>query len=71
MKTFVDNTCRQVVERHLLSGLATAFDPIRVGKLSDDEVIGIAAETISVRDRRAELEVLSKALQESLIELQD
>jgi hypothetical protein len=71
MKTFVDNICRQVIERHLLNNLAMAFDPIQVTTFSDDEVLEIAAETVLVRDRRIELEVLRKALKESLIELQD
>jgi hypothetical protein len=71
MKTFVDNISRQVIERHLLNNLAVVFDPIRICGFSDDEVLKIAAETVSVRDRRTELELLRKALQESLIELQD
>lgn len=71
MKTFVDNICRQVIERHLMNGLTNVFDPLSVGQLSEDELMAIAAETQEVRDRRNELGALRQALEESLFELQD
>jgi hypothetical protein len=71
MKTFVDNVCRQVIERHLISGLVTAFDPVFVGKLSDDELFQIAAESQNVRARRNELLAMKKAFEESIQELRD
>jgi len=71
MKTFVDNVCRQVIERHLLRGLIKVFDPVFVGQLSDDELLSIAAETSQVRDRRNELQALRESLEESLCELRD
>jgi hypothetical protein len=71
MKTFVDNVCRQVIERHLISGLVGAFDPVLVGKLSDDELFQIAAESQTVRARRNELLAMRKALEESIQELRD
>lgn len=71
MKTFVDNVCRQVIERHLISGLVKAFDPVCVGQLSDEELLQIAAETHIVRARRNDLQAMKKALMESIQELRD
>lgn len=71
MKTFIDNVCRQVIERHLLNGLVKVFDPVCVSQLSEDELLEVAAETAEVRDCRNELEALRQALKESLLELQD
>jgi hypothetical protein len=71
MKTFIDNICRQVIERHLLHGLIKVFDPVYIGQLSDDELLSIAEETSQVRDRRNELQTLRSMLEESLSELRD
>jgi hypothetical protein len=71
MKTFVDNVCRQVIERHLLSDLVTAFDPVCVGMLTDDELLQIAAESQYTRTRRHDLQAMKKAFKESLQELRD
>lgn len=71
MKTFVDNVCRQVIERHLLTGLPNVFDPVFVSKLSDDEIHSIASETKQVSERRAKLQELKAALEESLFQLQE
>jgi hypothetical protein len=71
MKTFVDNMCRQVIERHVVSGLVTAFDPVCVGKLSDDEIFQIAAESPILRTRRNDLQAMKKAFEESIQELRD
>ncbi|KAF3050093.1 hypothetical protein E8E11_000215 [Didymella keratinophila] len=70
-KTFVDNVCRQVVERHLISGLAAAFDPVCVGRLSDDELLNIASESDCVRARRKDLQAMKRAFEESVCELRD
>lgn len=70
-KTFVDNVCRQVVERHLISGLVAAFDPVCVGKLTEDEVLEIASESESIRIRRNNLQAMQRAFEESLQELRD
>jgi hypothetical protein len=43
MKTFVDNVCRQVVERHLLIGLTKVFDPMRVSQFPEEELLKIAS----------------------------
>lgn len=71
MKTFVDNVCRQVIERHLLYGLAKVFDPISVSQLSEEDVTKIASETMQVRNHRTELQALQETLEESLRELQE
>ena len=69
MKTFVDNVCRQVVERHVLDGLMRAFDPISISKLSDDELLRIGSESSQTRIRRTELSALREALEKSLLQL--
>jgi hypothetical protein len=37
LKTFVDNVCRQVIERHILLALPEAFDPTMVIGFDDQE----------------------------------
>jgi hypothetical protein len=54
-----------------MRGLVAAFDPVTVGKLSDDELIQIAAESEYVSARRNELAVMKRAFEESLQELRD
>jgi hypothetical protein len=71
MKTFVDNVCRQVIERHLISDLMAAFDPVHVGMLTDVELLQIAAESQYARARRNDLQAMKKAFEESLQELRD
>ncbi|KAJ5768945.1 Dynamin [Penicillium odoratum] len=43
-KTFVDNVCRQVIERHILAKLNNAFNPMTVSCYSDEELVSLAAE---------------------------
>ncbi|EGC41831.1 dynamin family protein [Histoplasma capsulatum var. duboisii H88] len=69
MKTFVDNVCRQVVERHIVRNLRHLFTPTDVLAFSDEEVELIASEPNSRQDRRKELKILEKHLEESLFEL--
>jgi hypothetical protein len=71
MKTFVDNICRQVIERHLITDLVTVFDPVCVGMLTDDELFQIAAESQYARTRRNDLQTIKKAFEESIQELRD
>jgi len=68
-KTFVDNICRQVVERHLLQPLPDLFNPETVAFLSDDELERIAAESPTLRARRQELHDLRVNLEASLKDL--
>ena len=70
MKTFVDNVCRQVVERHMLSGLVAVFDPVCVGRLSNDELLSIASESDHLRARRKDLQAIKKSSEESVRELE-
>ncbi|KAK1772242.1 dynamin [Phialemonium atrogriseum] len=70
MKTFVDNVCRQVIERHVLSRLPTLFCPKTASGFSDEELLRIGSEPENHRARRAELDSLVKALQQSLDDLQ-
>jgi hypothetical protein len=59
------------VERHLISGLVAAFDPVCVGRLSDDELLSIASESDCLCARRKDLQALKKAFKESVRELED
>lgn len=69
MKTFVDNVCRQVVERHILATLGSVFDPTVVSSYADDELTRLAAESPQTSRRRVEVLQLQKSLEESLKEL--
>lgn len=71
MKTFVDNICRQVTERHLLANLPEIFAPTSVIKFSDEDLERIAAEPVKQKDRRAALVALAKGLRESLVDLRN
>ncbi|KAK2820034.1 hypothetical protein FQN49_007786 [Arthroderma sp. PD_2] len=70
MKTFVDNVCRQVIERHLISKLPAIFTPTSVLEMSDREVERIAGEPADKMDRRNELANMIQMLTESLDDLQ-
>ncbi|KAK0871017.1 hypothetical protein LTR87_013066 [Friedmanniomyces endolithicus] len=52
LKTFVDNVCRQVIERHLLSGLSDLLSPREVAGYADDELTRIAGERPDVALKR-------------------
>jgi hypothetical protein len=41
---FVDNVCKQVVERHLIRDLPKVFQPESIVLLSDEDLRRIAAE---------------------------
>ncbi|EEH40547.2 hypothetical protein PAAG_09000 [Paracoccidioides lutzii Pb01] len=69
MKTFVDNVCRQIMERHIVRNLRHLFTPTDVLAFSDEEVELIASEPNSRQDRRKELKILEKHLEESFFEL--
>jgi hypothetical protein len=47
MKTFVDNVCRQVIERHIVGKLDRVFFPTSVLQFSDEDVERIASEPTS------------------------
>lgn len=69
MKTFVDNVCRQVVERHILAPLPKVFDPTLVSDYSDEDLLRLAAESAQTIRRRAEALGVQKALKQCLLEL--
>ncbi|UQC86680.1 vacuolar sorting protein VPS1 [Colletotrichum lupini] len=70
MKTFVDNVCRQVIERHILAPLPEIFYPTTVSQFSDDELLRIGSEPEKEIARRQRLEASVKGLRSSLLELQ-
>jgi hypothetical protein len=70
MKTFVDNICRQVIERHLLSHLSDIFSPTTVMNFTDEELERIASEPAKQKDRRMALITLAQGLRDSLNDLQ-
>jgi hypothetical protein len=70
MKTFVDNICRQVIERHIISALPELFAPTKVMSLSDEDLFRIASEPEKQREHRASLSILVKGLRNSLADLQ-
>jgi len=69
MKTFVDNTCRQVGEGHLFGDLFDVFAPTVINGLSDDDLVRIAAEPEATQSMREEKKSLAEALRTSLQEL--
>jgi hypothetical protein len=71
MKTFVDNVCRQVIERHILASLPAIFAPTTVMNFSDKELIHIASEPEKQRERRAALINLAQGLRDSLVDLRN
>ena len=64
LKTFVDNVCRQVVERHLLRNLPDIYSPQTVAGYPDEELERIAGEKQDVIEKR-------KYIQEQLKDLKD
>lgn len=69
MKTFVDNVCRQVIERHIVSDLPDLFSPMIVMELSDQDLNRIAAEPPQQKGKRAALSELAQSLRDSLTHL--
>jgi hypothetical protein len=66
-KTLVDNVCRQVVERYLISGLPAAFGSVFVGNLSNEELSKTASESACVHNCQNDLQAMSKALEKTSI----
>ena len=55
LKTFVDNVCKQVIERHLLRNLPDIFSPKIVAMYTDEELERIAMESPGVVEKRKQL----------------
>jgi hypothetical protein len=66
MKTFVDNVCRQVIERHMLQNLSDVFSPETVAAYNDKEIRRIGEETPENTVKRRQLRELQGNLVESL-----
>ncbi|ETS76893.1 hypothetical protein PFICI_10767 [Pestalotiopsis fici W106-1] len=69
MKIFVDNVCRQVLERHILRSMSELFTPTTVAQFSDEELLRIGAETEGRRRDREHLTQRASALRKSLQDL--
>lgn len=68
-KTFVDNVCVQVVERHLLKTLPRLFSPEIVAGYPAEELLRIAGEDESTSSKRRELQAMVSMFQDSLVDL--
>ncbi|KAI6787842.1 hypothetical protein KC331_g4473 [Hortaea werneckii] len=68
-KTFVDNVCKQIIERHLLRPLPDLFSPEIVAAYTDKDLGRVAAESEQALARRTYLLSLHRGLMESLAEL--
>ncbi|KAL3475553.1 dynamin GTPase [Aspergillus californicus] len=69
MKTFVDNVCRQVIERHIIAKLPAVFEPVLVSGYEDDDLLRMAAESPRVSVRRVEARHMQEILERSLDDL--
>jgi hypothetical protein len=69
MKTFVDNVCRQVIEKHILAPLASVVDPTVVSGYSDEDLFRLAAELPRTSRRGVEAIKMQKNLKQALQEL--
>ncbi|KAI0098347.1 putative dynamin GTPase [Hypoxylon sp. NC0597] len=65
-KTFVDNVCRQVIERHLLSRLPDIFCPKVVTELSSESLRNLSPGSQETRSKRVELEAMIQRYRDSL-----
>lgn len=70
MKTFVDNVCRQVIERHIMRKLPSILEPSTILRLSDEEIAQIAMEPEARVNRRKELQNKLGSLKVTLANLQ-
>ncbi|PLN82531.1 dynamin GTPase [Aspergillus taichungensis] len=69
MKTFVDNVCRQVIERHIIAKLPSVFEPVLVSGYETDELLRLAAESVQTSIRRDEARHFQEVLERSLDDL--
>ena len=64
-RIFIRNVITQVVERHLILGMLTLFNPLEILKMDDAAVEAVAAENKETRERRAVLKQQKKAIEEA------
>ncbi|GLI82220.1 hypothetical protein PoHVEF18_010645 [Penicillium ochrochloron] len=69
MKTFVDNVCRQVIERHIIANLPSVFEPVLVSGYESDDLLRMAGESAQVSLRRDEARHLQAILERSIDDL--
>ena len=69
LKTFVDNVCRQVIERHLLRSLPTMFCSESVAAYGDEDLKHTAAEAPENIMKKKDLRDLHENLGFSLRDL--
>ncbi|KAK0886917.1 hypothetical protein LTR02_017711 [Friedmanniomyces endolithicus] len=69
LKTFVDNVCRQVIERHLLANLSDLLSPREVAGYADDELTRIAGERPDVAMKRRQWQEQLEIFQAGLKDL--
>ncbi|KAF3391684.1 hypothetical protein F1880_007453 [Penicillium rolfsii] len=69
MKTFVDNVCRQVIERHIIANLPSVFEPVLVSGYESGDLLRMAAESAQVSLRRDEARHLQAILEKSIDDL--
>ncbi|KAK8104425.1 dynamin GTPase [Apiospora kogelbergensis] len=70
LKTFVDNVCRQVIERHILVRLPEIFSPSMIAQLPDEEILHLGSESKSHKRKREGLLEKQRMLKTSLEDLQ-
>ena len=61
-KTFVDNVCIQVIERHVLRDLPNLFSPEAVAAFTEEELLHIAGEGHEKVTKRKQLQDLRENL---------
>jgi hypothetical protein len=71
MKTFVDNVCRQVVERHIMRPLSDILSPMVIAEMSDEELLEIGSESAAKQLARQKLVAFIDCLRASLKELSE
>ncbi|QBZ66503.1 hypothetical protein PoMZ_13482 [Pyricularia oryzae] len=70
IKIFVDNICRQVVERYIIAPLPEIFNPIIVSRFTDDEFLQIGSESGKQNRKREKFRARAKKLRSSFENLQ-
>lgn len=71
LKTFIDNVCRQVIERHLLRPLPDIFSPDRVAGYTDEQLSRLAGEQPDVVEKRKQLQEQVENLKAGLSDLRN
>ncbi|CZT10034.1 related to interferon-regulated resistance GTP-binding protein [Rhynchosporium graminicola] len=64
-RIFITNVITQVIERHLLQGLYSIFNSVKIYNLKDTQIEAIAAENKATRDKRMALKAKRTAIEEA------